>query len=152
VEAGPLFPFGHGLSYTTFEYADLQIGPAQAGSGGVVDVSVTVRNSGNVAGEEVVQLYVCDECGCVPRPLKELKGFMRLALQPGQTRRVSFHLPVDQLVFYDEAMNLVVEPGTIKLMLGSSSADIRCAGSFELVGDGKTIVKERVFECPVEIS
>jgi len=113
---------------------------------------VTVRNSGATTGDEVVQLYVCDETGCVPRPVKELKGFTRLLLQPGQTRRVTFHLPVNQLAFYDEEMHLVVEPGTIKLMLGSSSADIRSEGSFELVGAGKTIVTERLFECPLEIN
>ncbi len=152
VEAGALFPFGHGLSYTTFEYMDLRIAAAQAEPGGIVDVSVTVRNSGAVAGDEVVQLYVCDETGCVPRPVKELKGFTRLALQPGQARRLTFHLPVDQLAFYDESMDLVVEPGTIRLMLGSSSADIRCEGSFEIVGEGKTIVTERLFECPLEIN
>jgi beta-glucosidase len=152
VAAGPLYPFGHGLSYTTFEFADLRIGSAQALAGGVVDVSVTVRNTGRLAGEEVLQLYTCDETGCLPRPLKELKGFTRLALHPGQVRRVTFHLPVDLLAFYDEAMHLVVEPGTIKLMLGSSSADIRCTGSFEIVGAGKSLVKERLFECPLEIN
>ncbi len=150
VQAGPLYPFGHGLSYTRFEYADLRSGPAQATAGGVVNVSVTVRNSGNRAGDEVVQLYCCDETGCVPRPLKELKGFTRLSLQPGESRRVTFHLPVNQLAFYDEEMHLVVEPGTIKLMAGASSEDIRCAGSFEIAGEGKTIVNERVFACPVD--
>ena len=152
VEAGPLYPFGHGLSYTSFEYADFKIAPAQAGTGGTVDVSVSVRNSGSRAGDEVVQLYICDEYGCVPRPVKELKGFLRLALQPGQTRRVTFHLPVNQLAFYDEAMQLVVEPGMLNVMLGSSSVDIRCAGSFEISGAQKTNVKVRMFECPVEIS
>jgi beta-glucosidase len=150
VEAGPLYPFGHGLSYTSFAYEDLQIGPTQAQAGGVVDVSVAVCNSGGMAGDEVVQLYICDEYGCVPRPLKELKGFMRLKLQPGETRRVTFHLPVNQLAFYDEDMNLVVEPGTIKVMVGSSSQDIRREGRFEIAGGQKILVKERLFECPVE--
>jgi beta-glucosidase len=151
VPAGALYPFGHGLSYTSFEYADLHTSPAQTGAGEVVDVSVTVRNSGSRAGDEVVQLYCCDAYGCVPRPLKELKGFVRLSLQPGQGRRVTFHLPVNQLAFYDEDMHLVVEPGAIKLMVGASSEDIRCAGSFEIAGAGKTIVKERVFACPVDL-
>jgi beta-glucosidase len=152
VEAGPLYPFGHGLSYTSFAYGDFTIASAQAASGGAMEVGVSVRNSGSVPGDEVVQLYICDEYGCVPRPLKELKGFARLRLQPGETRRVTFQLPVNQLAFYDEEMKLVVEPGRIKLMVGSSSADIRCEGSFEIVGEGKSLVKERVFDCPVKVS
>jgi len=151
VEAGPLYPFGHGLSYTSFEYGDFDIEPAQAAPGGAVQVGVTIRNSGKVAGDEVAQLYICDAYGCVPRPVKELKGFTRLTLQPGETRRLTFRLPVNQLAFYDEEMNLVVEPGTIKVMVGASSEDIRCEGSFEVMGAQKTPVKERVFECPVEI-
>jgi beta-glucosidase len=151
-QAAPLYPFGHGLSYTSFAYDDLTIAPAQVPAGGVVDVSVAVRNTGAVAGDEVVQLYICDEVGCVPRPLKELKGFARLTLQPGETRRVTFHLPVDQLAFYDEEMDLVVEPGMIKVMLGSSSLDIRQEGRFEIAGGQKVSVHRRLFECPVQIS
>jgi beta-glucosidase len=151
VEAGPLYPFGHGLSYTSFAYGDFTIASAQAASGGAMEVGVSVRNSGSVPGDEVVQLYICDEYGCVPRPLKELKGFARLRLQPGETRRVTFQLPVNQLAFYDEEMKLVVEPGRIKLMVGSSSADIRCEGSFEIVGEGKSLETERVFDCPVKV-
>jgi len=152
VEAGPLYPFGHGLSYTSFEYGDIRIASAQVEAGGVVEVSVSIRNSGSVAGDEVAQLYICDEYGCVPRPVKELKGFTRLRLQPDETRRVTFHLPVNQLAFYDEEMNLVVEPGTIRVMVGSSSTDVRCEANFEISGGQKTLVKERVFECSVEIS
>ena len=151
VEAGPLYPFGHGLSYTSFEYEDFRIAAGKAEAGGTVDVSVRIRNSGKMAGDEVAQLYICDECGCVPRPVKELKGFTRLTLQPGETRRVTFHLPVNQLAFYDEEMKLVVEPGTIQVMMGASSQDIRCEGRFEIAGGQKTSVEKRVFECPVEI-
>ncbi len=100
----------------------------------------------------MVQLYTCDEYGCVPRPVKELKGFIRLTLQPGEIRRVTFHLPVNQLAFYDEELKLVVEAGTIKVMLGSSSNDIRCEDSFEITGAQKIQVKDRLFVCPVEIS
>ncbi len=114
-------------------------------------MSLNIRNTGNVAGDEVVQLYTCDEYGCVPRPVKELKGFTRLTLQPGETRRVTFHLPVNQLAFYDEEMKLVVEAGTVKVMLGSSSTDIRCEDAFEIVGAQKIQVKDRLFVCPVEI-
>ena len=152
LEASPLYHFGHGLSYTTFAYEDFSLASASAPAGGAVDVRVTIRNTGFLAGDEVVQLYVCDEYGCVPRPVKELKGFTRLSLQPGQARQVTFHLPVDQLAFYDEDMHLVIEPGSVRVMLGSSSADIRCQGRFEITGSAKIPVTRRLFECPVDIS
>ena len=152
VPRSPLYPFGHGLSYTTFEYADFSLSTTRVAAGGRLDVSLSVRNTGTVAGDEVVQLYTCDEYGCVPRPVKELKGFARIPLQPGETRRVIFHLPVDLLAFHDEQLKLVVEAGTEKVMLGSSSEDIRCEGSFEIVGKQKSLVKDRLFACPVEIN
>jgi beta-glucosidase len=151
VEASPLFPFGHGLSYTTFEYADFSISCKECQAGETVDIHVTVKNAGKLAGEDVVQMYVCDEYASLPRPVKELKGFTRLELQPGETRRVTFHLPVNQLAFYDNDLNLIVEAGTIKVMVGSSSADIRCEGVFEIAGVKKSPVKDRIFVCPVEI-
>ncbi len=151
VDRSPLYPFGHGLSYTTFEYTDFCLSVPKIEASGTVDVSLNIHNTGTLAGDEVVQLYICDEYGCVPRPVKELKGFIRLTLQPGESRRITFHLPVNQLAFYDEEMKLVVEAGTIRVMLGSSSEDIRCNGSFEIIGEEKTPVKDRLFICPVEI-
>jgi beta-glucosidase len=150
--ASPLYPFGHGLSYTTFAYTDLHISPAIAKAGEQIEISLRVKNTGEVAGHEVVQLYVYDEYASIPRPVKELKGFARLSLEPGESRRIIFHLPVDLLAFYDEKLELVVEAGTVKVMLGSSSEDIRLKGEFEIGGKGKTPVKERLFECPVTIS
>ncbi|HUH97244.1 MAG TPA: glycoside hydrolase family 3 N-terminal domain-containing protein [Anaerolineales bacterium] len=147
----PLYPFGHGLSYTTFEYSELVIGPKQTAAGGSVDIGLRVRNAGRSAGEEVVQLYVCDEFASTPRPARELKGYRRLALDPGQTRRITFHLPVNQLAFYDNDLCLVVEPGPIKVMVGSSSADIRLTGEFEITGPKRTAVSDRVFVCPVSV-
>jgi beta-glucosidase len=152
VECSPMYPFGYGLSYTTFKYGDLRLSSRQVEPGGTVDVSLDIQNTGAVVGDEVVQLYTRDEYACVPRPVKELKGFVRLALQPGQARRVTFHLSVNQLAFYDEEMQLVVEAGTVRVMLGSSSADIHCEDSFEIVGMPKTPVDERLFVCPVEFS
>jgi beta-glucosidase len=151
VGCSPLYPFGHGLSYTTFEYDDFSLSARQIEAGGTLDVSLTVRNLGNIAGDEVVQLYTCDEYGCVPRPVKELKGFSRLTLQPGETRRLTFHLPVNQLAFYDEDLKLVVEAGRIIVMVGSSSDDIRCEDVFEIVGNQKSPLKDRLFVCPVDI-
>ena len=150
-DSSPLFPFGHGLSYTKFDYHDFSISCKECKAGETVDICVSVKNSGEFTGEEVVQLYICDEYACLPRPVKELKGFIRLELQPGESRRVTFHLPVNQLAFYDQDMNLVVENGFIKLMVGSSSADIRCEGEINIVGVQKSPVADRVFVCPVEV-
>ncbi len=149
--ASPLYPFGHGLSYTTFSYTDLRISSEKAKAGEQIEIGLTITNMGAVAGFEVVQLYVCDEYGSVPRPVKELKGFCRLRLEPRESRTLTFHLPVDLLAFYDENLELVVEAGTVRIMVGSSSEDIRLQGALEIAGTGKAPVKERLFGCPVTI-
>ena len=131
---GPLYPFGHGLSYTQFEYRDLTVSPAQARAGETVSVQFAITNTGQRAGDEVVQLYVHDPVATVTRPVKELKAFARVSLAPGVTRRVTIALPVDALGLYDRAMHYVVEPGQIEVMVGASSADIRLAGTLEIVG------------------
>ena len=147
----PLYSFGHGLSYTSFEFSDLSIGLKQVTAGESVEISLRVKNTGRVAGEEVVQLYTHDEFASIPRPVKELKGYRRISLEPGETRLIKFHLPVDQLAFHDLDLNLVLEAGTIKVMLGSSSEDIRLCGDFEIVGGTKIRVQDRVFVCPVSV-
>jgi len=149
--AGPLYAFGHGLSYTTFEYSDLRISPEKAVTGGRVDISLSVKNTGKLAGDEVVQLYVCDESSSVPRPVIELKGFCRITLRPGESRKLTFHLPVNLLAFYDTERKLIVEAGTVRISLGSSSADLRLSGSLEIVGHSPTKIAERVLECPVTV-
>ena len=149
-EVTPLFAFGHGLSYTTFAYTDLTINPTTANSGKVVDVSLKVKNTGKRSGEEVVQLYIRDEYASYPRPVKELKGFVRLLLSAGETKTVIFHLSTDQLAYYDHDLRLVLEPGKFQVMVGSSSDDIRLEGEFTIGGD-LVEIKERVFVCPVEI-
>lgn len=147
----PLYPFGHGLSYTSFEYSDLSIGRKQVRGGESVDISFAVENVGEVAGEEVVQLYVHDEFASIPRPVKELKGYRRISLEPGETKRITFHLPVDQLAFYDMDSNLIIEAGKIEIMVGGSSDDVCLRGEIEIVGDTKIFVKKRVFVCPVSV-
>jgi beta-glucosidase len=149
--AKPLYPFGHGLSYTEFEYRDLVIQPEVATAGESVDVSLTVTNAGTRAGDEVVQLYIRDEIASVPRPAKELKGFARIRLLPGEKKPITFHLHVNQLAFYDRDLNLVLEAGKIILMLGSSSEDIRLSGELVITGASVMPVQERAFFCPVEI-
>jgi beta-glucosidase len=147
----PLYPFGHGLSYTTFGYTDLAIDRTNARQGEIVAVSLKVTNDGPLPGDEVVQLYVRDVYASLPRPVKELKGYTRLTLNPGETRLIIFTLPVDMLSFYDQDLHLVLEPGKIEVMLGSSSEDIRLSGSFEITGSGTIEIPRRVFTCPVKV-
>jgi beta-glucosidase len=130
----PLFPFGHGLSYTMFEYANLELSARELTATETLRISFDVTNTGERAGEEVVQLYVCDRVASVTRPVKELKGFQRLALEPGQTRRVTFSLDLRQLAFYDLDMNSVVEPGEVAIWVGSSSEDLRLEDSVVVTG------------------
>jgi len=132
LSASPLFPFGHGLSYTRFEFENLRIQPRQAAAEGKVEISVDVQNAGERSGDEVVQLYVHDLSSNVTRPVKELKGFQRVTLAAGEKKTVTFTLAVSQLGFYDRDERLVVEPGTIEVMVGSSSDDVRLAGEFEI--------------------
>lgn len=148
----PLYPFGHGLSYTSFEYSDLIILPKQAAENECIDICLKVKNVGKTAGDEVVQLYTHDEYASTPRPIKELKSYRRVTLDPGEVRTITFHLPVNQLAFYNNDLKLVLEPGTIEVMVGSSSEDIRLRERFEIIGPQIIEVKDQIFVCPVSIS
>jgi beta-glucosidase len=119
----PLYPFGHGLSYTTFRYDNLQVTPATATVGDSINVSVDVKNTGDRAGDEVVQLYIRDVVGSVSRPVKELKDFRRITLAAGEAKTVSFTITPEKLQFYNIEMKRVVEPGEFQVMVGTSSAD-----------------------------
>lgn len=129
----PRYAFGHGLSYTTFDYSDLRLSSDRIGADGHLEVSCTVTNSGSRDGEEVVQLYVRDLVGSVTRPLKELKGFRKLLLRAGESQTVEFEIDAAQFAFYDQEMQWCVEPGEFQVMIGSASDDIRLTGSFEVV-------------------
>ena len=131
VEKTPLFPFGFGLSYTTFDYKNLKINKASFAKGEPVVVSVDITNSGNYDGKEVVQLYIQDVAASLARPVKELKGFELIALKKGETKTVTFTLTDKELGFYDNAGKYLVEAGTFKLMVGGSS-DKGLEGQFEL--------------------
>jgi len=129
----PAFSFGHGLSYSTFVYSDLQVNPQKVAPGQPVQVSLSVRNAGSREGAEVVQLYVRDVQSRVDRPVRELKAFRRVALKPGEAQTIT--LPLDQgaMAFYDEGKKgWVAEPGAFEVQAGSSSRDIRLRGVFEL--------------------
>jgi beta-glucosidase len=120
----PLFPFGYGLSYTTFKYATPRLDPDNIGPEGSTKVSVDVTNSGKVRGDEVVQLYIRDEVSSVTRPVKELRGFRRISLEPGETKTVEFPLGFAELSFLNRDMHRVVEPGAFKIMVGGNSRDL----------------------------
>ena len=124
----PLFPFGFGLSYTTFEYSNLRIEPVSIAADGSATVRATVRNTGTRAGDEVVQLYVRDVLASVARPILELKGFQRVSLDPGAAREVSFTLGPEELRMLDRDRKWVVEPGAFRVLIGASSKDIRLRG------------------------
>ena len=129
----PLFAFGHGLSYTTFEYSEPIADKKQIAAGDSLTVSLRVTNSGSVAGQEVVQLYISDKKSSLPRPVKELKGFRKVSLLPGETKEVSFTVGRDALSFYDDTADCwVAEPGRFEAIIGASSADIRGKVAFEL--------------------
>ena len=120
----PLFVFGWGLSYTTFGYGNLRLAADQIGPEGSTKVRVDVKNTGAVRGDEVVQLYIRDEVSSVTRPVKELRGFRRLSLNPGETQTVEFTVGPEELSFLNRDMHRVVEPGTFKIMVGGSSQDL----------------------------
>ena len=140
--ASPLFPFGHGLSYTQFMYSDLAV---SAQPSATIPISLTITNIGPCAGDEVVQLYTRDLKASLPRPVKELRAFQRLTLQPSESKRLTFHLNTAQLAFYTADLQLMLEPGEFEVMVGSSSADIRLRGHFALTTSRPQRVASRVY-------
>lgn len=145
IDTKPLFEFGYGLSYTEFEYSNLFMDQTEVSFEDEIKISVTVKNTGSCKGDEVVQLYLQDLEANVTRPVKQLYGFKRLTLEKGQQAAVSFILPINLLGFYDENMDYVVEPGKIAVFVGGSSHDIREQGVFEIIGENKKIIKDKVF-------
>jgi beta-glucosidase len=129
----PLWPFGHGLAYTAFEYSNLRIAPAKARPGETVRVAVDVQNAGARPGSEVVQLYVHDPIASVVVPVQRLRGFQRVWVQPGERRTVELGLGADDLALLDADLRRVVEPGQFEVRVGRSSGDIRLTGRFEVL-------------------
>jgi beta-glucosidase len=148
----PLFPFGHGLSYSTFGYSDLSQSRQALAAGERLEISAVITNTGNVTADEVVQLYVRDPIATVARPVQELRGFKRIELAPGKRKRVTFTLTPEQLAFYDSRGRWVVEPGRIDFMIGASSADIRLRGAFDIAAPVQGTVPAAAIATPVAVA
>jgi beta-glucosidase len=137
LDGKPEFAFGRGLSYTTFDYSNLSISPARVESGGSVEVHVDVKNSGDRAGDEVVQMYVRNNDASAYQPKEQLQGFERIGLKPGETKTVTFSLPVEQLAFWDTGKHeFVIHPGAFDVLVGAASDDPRQKGGFNVTTAG----------------
>ncbi|HEU4903504.1 MAG TPA: beta-glucosidase BglX, partial [Flavisolibacter sp.] len=121
----PLFPFGYGLSYTSFSYGDIKLSSAAMTPGQTIRASVTVSNTGNYDGEEVVQLYIYDQVASVTQPVKKLKGFQKIFLKKGESREVSFPITVEELKFFNSELKWIAEPGAFKIYIGGNSTDVK---------------------------
>lgn len=149
--ASPLFPFGHGLSYTQFEYADVELGTTSVAPDDTLTISTRVRNVGIRAGDEVVQLYCIDPVASVTRPVQQLVGFARVSLDPGEERRVRFVLDMSQLAFFDRSMQFCVEPGEIRVQIGASCADIRGETRFHIEGKRRHLSQKDIVATEVRV-
>lgn len=127
VENGPLYYFGYGLSYTTFEYGDIKLSGKEMDQNGSITASITVKNTGEREGKETVQLYIHDIYSTSTRPVKELKGFQKINLKPGETKTVEFKITAEELKYYDHDLNFVCEPGDYEIMIGANSNDVKTA-------------------------
>ena len=146
----PRYCFGHGLSYTQFEYSDIHISTAEIGAEESVQISCVVKNAGNCAGDEVVQLYLRDRFASMTRPVKELAGFKRIHMEPGEKVRVTFTVQADQSAFLDRQMRWKVEKGEIDVEIGSSSEDIRLKGTYRITEDRWIDGAKRAFYAKVQ--
>ena len=135
----PLYPFGHGLSYTTFRYGTPRSSATTMRPGDSIRVEVAVTNAGRMAGDEVVQLYIRDDVGSVTRPVQELRAFRRVGLNPGETRAIAFAIDVQDLAFHNAALARVAEPGSFTIFVGGSSADTKQLKFQLATADGRSV-------------
>ncbi|MEO3868049.1 glycoside hydrolase family 3 N-terminal domain-containing protein [Nonomuraea sp. B12E4] len=147
----PLFPFGYGASYTTFEVGDLRISDTEVPTDGEFTVSVSVRNTGDRAGTEVVQLYLHDVLAQVTRPVRQLAGFARVCLEPGESTGVCFRVHADRTAFTGRDLRRIVEPGDVEVLVGTSAAELPCRGSIRLTGPARHVGRGRRLATPVEV-
>jgi beta-xylosidase len=148
----PLYAFGHGRSYTSFAWESVDPGETEIGTDGSYDVSVTVRNTGERAGAEVVQLYLHDPVASVTRPDVRLIGYQRVELAAGEATRVTFRFHTDLSAFTDRSGRRVVEPGALELRLAASSADVRHTARLNLTGPVRVLGPDRLLRCGTEVS
>ncbi|HJP77474.1 MAG TPA: glycoside hydrolase family 3 N-terminal domain-containing protein [Pseudonocardiaceae bacterium] len=151
IDPTPLFPFGYGASYTTFQLDDLEAGATEIPTDGELDVSLRVRNTGTRPGAEVVQLYLRDPVAQVARPVLQLIGFARVRLEPGETARVRFHVHADRTAFTGRDLHRIVEPGEIELLAGTSSADLSGQVTVRLTGVARVVGHDRRLSTPVDV-
>jgi beta-glucosidase len=147
----PLYPFGHGLSYTEFKYSRLKIKNKKVEAGDSLELSFSLKNTGKVFGSEVVQLYVKDVVANLAPPVKKLAGFKRIYLESGKEAKINVKMPVNLLAFYDKEIKKIVEPGEVKIMIGSSSEDIRLEDSFTIEGKIKEIDESEMHYSEVDV-
>jgi beta-glucosidase len=151
LDATPLFPFGHGASYTSFELGDLEISDTEVPTDGEFTVSVRVRNTGSRAGDEVVQLYLRDVVAQVTRPVRQLTGFARVTVGPGAAVQVQFRVHADRTAFTGREMERIVEPGDVEVLVGTSAADLPCRGTVRLTGPVRVVGHDRRLVTPVTL-
>ncbi|KMS65937.1 beta-glucosidase family protein [Prauserella rugosa] len=152
LDTTPLFPFGHGLSYTEFAYDELTVSAETVPTDGEVEIACSVRNAGDRTGTEIVQLYLDDPVAQVARPVTQLVGFTPVRLEPGQTKRVTFRLHADRTSYTGRSGDRIVEPGEIRLMVGASSADVRLRCSIQLTGDTRRVGIDRRLSTPARVA
>jgi len=148
----PLYPFGFGMSYSSYVLADLELSSTQVAVDGTLEVSATVANTGDRAGAEVVQLYLADLVAQVARPVKQLIGYAKVRLEPGDSKRVTFEVHMDRASFVGREYDRVVEPGEMRIMVGSSSEHLPLQSGFEIVGDLRRVPEGRVLTTPIRIA
>src|SRR4051794_15343081 len=151
VDSAPLFPFGFGASYTTFEVDDLRLSAVEVPTDGEFSVSVRLRNTGDREGDEVVQLYLHDVLASVVRPVKQLTGFRRVRLSPGEAVDVRFDVHAERTAFHDRSFRRIVEPGDVEVLVGTSSVSLPCRGTVRLTGPVRQVGADRRLVTPVTV-
>jgi beta-glucosidase len=151
IEAKALYPFGHGLSYTTFDYGELAFGAESLATDGELIIAGQVTNSGRRSGAEIFQLYLADPIAEVARPVKQLLGFARVTLEPAQSATVRFALSADRLAYTGRSLERIVDAGEIVLMAGSSSEDIRASATVRVTGPTGRVAPDRVMTTPARV-
>jgi hypothetical protein len=151
IDPSPLFAFGFGASYTNFEIDDLQVSDTEVPTDGEFEVTVRVRNGGSRAGDEVVQLYLHDLIAQVARPVKQLAGFARVALDPGAAVGVRFHVHADRTAYTNRELERIVEPGDLEILVGNSAANLPCRATVRLTGPVRVVGHDRRLTTPVDV-